>query len=56
MKKKKLNVPCFLRGTAKGLLGKENLVHFRHCSEEALKEADLVILAGKYLKLENKSY
>jgi len=42
----KLNVPCFLGGMARGLLGRDNEIQFRHCRKDALKEADVVILAG----------
>lgn len=42
----KLNVPCFLGGMARGLLGKSSSIQFRHCRKEALKEADVVVLLG----------
>lgn len=42
----KLNAPCFLGGMARGLLGRDNELQFRHCRKDALKEADVVILAG----------
>lgn len=41
-----LNVPSFLGGMARGLLGKNSEIQFRHCRKEALKEADLVVLIG----------
>jgi acetolactate synthase-like protein len=44
--KKSLNIPCFLGGMARGLLGQSSDVQFRHCRKDALKEADVVILAG----------
>ena len=42
---KRLGVPTFLSGMARGLLGKDPL-HIRHKRTQAFKEADLVILAG----------
>jgi acetolactate synthase-like protein len=41
-----LAVPVYLSGMARGLLGRDNPLHFHHKRREALKEADLVILAG----------
>ncbi|OCT72694.1 2-hydroxyacyl-CoA lyase 2 [Xenopus laevis] len=41
-----LGIPCFLGGMARGMLGKESPLHIRQNRREALKEADLVILAG----------
>ncbi len=40
-----LGVPAYLSGMARGLLGHHPL-HIRHKRKEALREADLVILAG----------
>jgi len=42
----KLGVPAWLSGMARGLLGKSHPLLFRHRRKEALREADLVILAG----------
>ncbi|MHA2249669.1 MAG: thiamine pyrophosphate-binding protein [Candidatus Kariarchaeaceae archaeon] len=42
----KLKMPTFLSGMARGLLGKNHPLHIRHKRRNALKEADLVILAG----------
>ncbi|MCA9650726.1 MAG: thiamine pyrophosphate-binding protein [Myxococcales bacterium] len=42
----KLDVPVYLSGMARGLLGKEHPIWFRHQRSKALKEADLVLLAG----------
>ena len=42
---RQLGVPTFLSGMARGLLGKDPL-HIRHKRSKALKEADLVLLAG----------
>ena len=39
-------MPCFLGGMARGLLGKNSSIQFRHCRKDALKEADVVILVG----------
>ena len=41
-----LGVPCFLGGMARGMLGRDGACHVRQRRTEALKEADLVILAG----------
>ena len=43
---KKLNIPTFVSGLARGLLSKTDLPIYRHKRSNALKEADLVILAG----------
>jgi len=42
----KLNIPVYLTGMARGLLGNVNPINLRHKRSAALKEADLVILAG----------
>ncbi len=41
-----LGVPTWLGGTARGLLGRRSNIQFRHKRGAALKEADLVIVAG----------
>ena len=41
-----LGLPVYLSGMARGLLGKNHPLHMRHKRRLALKEADLVILAG----------
>lgn len=41
-----MGIPCFLGGMARGMLGKNSPFQFRQCRKDALKEADLVILAG----------
>ena len=41
-----LRVPVYLSGTARGLLGPASPVQLRHRRKEALREADLVLLAG----------
>ena len=41
-----LGIPVYLSGMARGLLGKQHHLLMRHKRREALKEADLVILAG----------
>jgi thiamine pyrophosphate-dependent acetolactate synthase large subunit-like protein len=41
-----LNMPVYLSGMARGLLGSAHPLHRRHQRRKALKEADLVILAG----------
>ncbi len=41
-----LGIPTYLSGMARGLLGKENSLQYRHHRKEALREADVVLLAG----------
>ncbi len=41
-----LGIPVFLSGMARGLLGPNHPLQVRHHRKEALREADLVILAG----------
>jgi acetolactate synthase-1/2/3 large subunit len=42
----RLGMPVYLSGMARGLLGKQHPLLMRHKRREALKEADLVMLAG----------
>ncbi|MBI1193700.1 MAG: thiamine pyrophosphate-binding protein [Bacteroidetes bacterium] len=42
----KLGIPCYLSGMARGLLGAQHPLLMRHKRREALREADLVLLAG----------
>lgn len=42
----RLGLPVYLSGMARGLLGKDHPLQMRHQRRQALKEADLVILAG----------
>ena len=42
----RLGVPSYLSGMARGLLGANHPLQMRHRRREALREADLVILAG----------
>ncbi|MDP6955712.1 MAG: thiamine pyrophosphate-binding protein, partial [Planctomycetota bacterium] len=41
-----LGLPVFLSGMSRGLLGANSLLQVRHRRREALREADLIILAG----------
>lgn len=41
-----LGVPVYLSGMARGLLGQENALQIHHHRKEALREADLIVLAG----------
>jgi acetolactate synthase-like protein len=41
-----LNIPVFLSGMARGLLGKDHRLQIRHKRTKALKEADTIILCG----------
>jgi acetolactate synthase-like protein len=43
---RRLGVPVYLGGMARGLLGKDCAIQFRHERGKALKEADLVIVCG----------
>jgi acetolactate synthase-like protein len=42
----RLGVPVYLSGMARGLLGKAHPLQLRHARRQALREADLVMLAG----------
>ncbi len=42
----RMNMPVYLTGMARGLLGREHPLHLRHRRREALRDSDLVILAG----------
>ncbi len=42
----KLGIPVYLSGMARGLLGKDANMQMRHKRKEAIKEADLILLAG----------
>lgn len=42
----RIGAPVYLSGMARGLLGAEHRVQMRHKRREALREADLVLLAG----------
>ncbi len=42
----KLGIPVYLSGMARGLLGRRHALLMRHKRREALREADLVVLAG----------
>lgn len=41
-----LGIPCFLGGMSRGMLGKNSPIHIRQNRRDALKDADLVLLAG----------
>jgi acetolactate synthase-1/2/3 large subunit len=41
-----LGVPVYLSGMARGLMGPKHPLHMRHQRRQALKESDLVVLAG----------
>lgn len=42
----KLGIPVYLSGMARGLLGKGHPLQMRHARRKALKQADVVLLAG----------
>jgi acetolactate synthase-1/2/3 large subunit len=41
-----LGIPVYLSGMARGLMGRAHALHHRHQRRKALREADLVMLAG----------
>ncbi|XP_071853621.1 2-hydroxyacyl-CoA lyase 2-like [Apostichopus japonicus] len=41
-----MGIPCFLGGMTRGMLGRNSPLHIRQRRRDALKEADVVILAG----------
>uniref|UniRef100_A0A6Q2YG24 2-hydroxyacyl-CoA lyase 2 n=1 Tax=Esox lucius TaxID=8010 RepID=A0A6Q2YG24_ESOLU len=41
-----LGIPCFLGGMSRGMLGRDSALHIRQNRRDALKDADLVLLAG----------
>jgi acetolactate synthase-like protein len=43
---KKLGLPTFLGGSSRGLLGRTSDIQFRHKRTKALREADVVLVAG----------
>jgi acetolactate synthase-1/2/3 large subunit len=43
---RRLGIPTYLGGMSRGLLGRHDALQFRHARGKALKEADLVIIAG----------
>ena len=42
----RMGIPVFLSGMARGLLGADHPLQYRHKRSQALKEADVVLLAG----------
>jgi acetolactate synthase-1/2/3 large subunit len=43
---RKIGVPVFLSGMARGVLGRDDPLQMRHARRQALREADCVLLAG----------
>jgi acetolactate synthase-like protein len=43
---KKMSIPCYLTGGARGLLGKNSELQYFHNRTPALKEADVILLMG----------
>jgi len=43
---RRLGIPTFLGGSARGLLGRRDPIQFRHNRSAALKQSDVVIVAG----------
>ncbi|MCP9265539.1 Acetolactate synthase-like protein [Dirofilaria immitis] len=44
---KTIDIPTYLAGMSRGLLGQQSPIHMRYNRKDALKEADLIILAGQ---------
>lgn len=42
----KMGIPVYLSGMARGLLGKDHPLQMRHKRKEAIKDSDLILLAG----------
>ena len=42
-----MGIPCFLGGMSRGLLGRKSPIHIMQKRRDALKDADVVILAGE---------
>lgn len=42
----KLGIPTWLGGVARGLLGRDSSIQFRHARGKALKDADVVVVCG----------
>ena len=42
----KMGIPCYLGGMTRGLLGRNSSIHIRQRRRDALKEADVIVLAG----------
>jgi thiamine pyrophosphate-dependent acetolactate synthase large subunit-like protein len=42
----KLGIPVYLSGMGRGLLGRQSAIQMRHKRKEAIKESDLILLAG----------
>lgn len=43
-----MGIPCFLGGMTRGLLGRNSSIQARQKRRDALKEADVVVLAGEW--------
>ncbi|XP_033108878.1 acetolactate synthase-like protein [Anneissia japonica] len=41
-----MGIPCFLGGMSRGMLGRNSAIHIRQKRRDALREADVVVLAG----------
>jgi thiamine pyrophosphate-dependent acetolactate synthase large subunit-like protein len=51
----RLGVPVFCGGMARGLLGPRHPLAVRQNRRDALRDADLIVLAGFYLLMERKN-
>lgn len=43
-----LGIPAYFGGMARGLLGKESPIQMRQNRKDAMRDADLIILAGDF--------
>ena len=41
-----MGIPCFLGGMSRGMLGRDNPLQIRQKRRDALREADVILLAG----------
>ena len=46
-----MGIPCFLGGMSRGMLGKDNPLQIRQKRRDALREADVILLAGNIVRL-----
>ena len=46
-----MGIPCFLGGMSRGMLGRDNPLQIRQKRRDALREADVILLAGNDIGL-----
>ena len=42
-----MGIPCYLGGMSRGMLGRDNPLQVRQKRRDALREADVIVLAGR---------